>query len=401
MNRRTLLRLGSAALLAVAMTFSGSVSAGETIKVGAVAPKSGGLAGGSTVTHWPNVQLWVKEVNDAGGLMVDGVRKQIELIEYDDKTNPGDHIKALQRLITQDEVDILLPPYGTGFHIAAAPIYAKHGYPMVSVTSITDQVGPLTEKFPNMFFTLGTTSAFVEGVVEILKDARTAGTIGKKIAMVNVADAFGIELAEVARPMMKEAGFEIVYDKSYPLGTADLSPIMKGAKASNPDAFIAWSYPPDTFGLTKEAITENLDVKIFYTAVASSFPAYGGAFGPAANNTLGAGGVNPDDPKIAAYRKKHEQVTGKAPDYWASANTYAAFEILAQAIEGVGTIDRAKITQYIKDNSFDTIMGNIKFENQVSYKFWSVGQWQDGVFRGVKGTGVDGSVGVRAKSGWQ
>jgi branched-chain amino acid transport system substrate-binding protein len=51
---------------------------------------------------------------------------------------------------------------------------------MVSVTSITDQVGPLTEKFPNMFFTLGTTSAFVEGVVEILKDARTAGTIGKK-----------------------------------------------------------------------------------------------------------------------------------------------------------------------------------------------------------------------------
>ncbi|MEK9763423.1 MAG: ABC transporter substrate-binding protein, partial [Deltaproteobacteria bacterium] len=224
MNRRTLLRLGSAALLAMATAFSGNVLAGETIKVGAVAPKSGGLAGGSTVTHWPNVQLWVKEVNDAGGLMVDGVRKQIELIEYDDKTNPGDHIKALQRLITQDEVDILLPPYGTGFHIAAAPIYAKHGYPMVSVTSITDQVGPLTEKFPNMFFTLGTTSAFVEGVVEILKDARTAGTIGKKIAMVNVADAFGIELAEVARPMMKAAGFEIVYDKSYPLGTADLSP---------------------------------------------------------------------------------------------------------------------------------------------------------------------------------
>lgn len=401
MKRRTALKLATVATLAAGLSFGTAALAGDTIKVGAVAPKSGPLAGGSTVTHWPNVQLWVKEVNDAGGLMVDGVRKPIELIEYDDQTNPGEHIKALQRLITQDEVDILLPPYGTGFHIAAAPLFAKHGYPMVSVTSITDQTGALTEQFPNMFFTLGTTSAFVQGVVDVLKDARAAGTIGNKVAMVNVADAFGIELAEVARPMMKEAGFEIVYDKSYPLGTADLSPIMKGAKAAAPDAFIAWSYPPDTFGLTKEAITEGLDVKVFYTAVASSFPAYGGAFGPAANNTLGAGGTNPDDPKIAAYRKKHEEVTGQAPDYWASANTYAAFQILAQAIEGVGTIDREKITQYIKDNTFDTIMGEIKFENQVSYKFWSVGQWQDGVFRGVKGTGVDGAVTANAKSGWQ
>ena len=71
--------------------------------------------------------------------------------------------------------------------------------------------------------------------------------------MVNVADAFGIELAEAARPIFKKAGFEIVYDRSYPLGTQDLSPVVKGAKAANPDAFVAWSYPPDTFALTEQA----------------------------------------------------------------------------------------------------------------------------------------------------
>lgn len=400
MKRRLALKLAAAAAIAGSVSFGFAAQAGDTIKIGAVAPKSGPLAGGSTVTHWPNIQLWVSEVNGRGGLNVDGTQKMIELIEYDDKTNPGEHIKAVQRLITQDEVDILLPPYGTGFHIAAAPIFAKNGYPMVSVTAISDQVDSLTKQFPNMFFTLGTTSAFVGGVIEILEDARSAGSIGNKVAMVNVADAFGIELADVARPMLEAAGFEVVYDKSYPLGTPDLAPVMKGAKASEPDAFLAWSYPPDTFGLTKAAITENLDVSIFYTAVATSFPAYGGAFGAAANGVLGAGGTNPDDPKIVAYRKAHEEVTGQPADYWASANTYVALQILEQAIEGVGTIDRPAITQYIKDNTFDTIMGDISFDSQNSAKFWSVGQWQDGVFRGVKGSNVDGIVEVQPKAGW-
>ena len=117
------------------------------------------------------------------------------------------------------------------------------------------------------------------------------GKIGDKVAMVNVADAFGIELAAAARPIFEKAGLNIVYDKSYPLGTQDLSPIVKGAKASKPDSFVAWSYPPDTFGLTQQAIIQNLDVKAFYTAVATCFPAYGGKFGSKVNGVLGAGGV--------------------------------------------------------------------------------------------------------------
>jgi branched-chain amino acid transport system substrate-binding protein len=175
---------------------------------------------------------------------------------------------------------------------------------------------------------------------------------------------------------------------------------MKGAKASGPDAFIAWSYPPDTFGLTEQAIIENLQVKVFYTAVASSFPAYGGAFGSKINNTLGAGGSNPSDPKIAAWRDAHKAATGLDADYWASANTYVSLQILEQAIEGVGKTDSAAVTEYIKTHTFDTIMGDISFDQQNSAKYWTVGQWQDGVFHGVKGSNVDGAVAVRVKDGW-
>jgi len=387
--------------LALALCVAGtSVFAQDTIKIGAIAPKTGPLAGGAVVTQWPNVQLWVEQVNARGGLKVGGEQKLIELIEYDDKTNPGEHIKLAQRLATQDKVDFIVAPYGTGFNIATAPIYGKFGYPMIAVSAITDKADELTSRYSNLFFTLGTTTAFVDGVKEILIEQREAGNIGNEVAMVNVADAFGIELADRARELFGEAGFDIVYDKSYPLGTPDLSPVMKGAKDSGAKAFIAWSYPPDSFGLAEQAIIEDLDVNVYYSAVATSFPAFKGAYGNKINNVLGAGGTNVDDPVIAEYREAHVEITGKVADYWASANTYAALQILEQAIEGAATLDRAVVTQYIKDNSFDTVMGSLNFENQVSNTFWSVGQWQDGVFRGVKGSNVEGAVSVRTKDGW-
>jgi len=389
--------LGLAAALAVAAT---SAFAEGTIKVGAIAPKTGPLAGGAVVTQWPNVRLWVEQVNARGGLNVGGEMMTIELIEYDDKTNPGEHIKLAQRLAEQDKVDFVVAPYGTGFNIATAPIYGRYGYPMIAVSAITDKADELTERYDNLFFTLGTTTTFVDGVKEILVEQREAGAIGNKIAMVNVADAFGIELADLAREIFTAEGFELVYDKSYPLGTPDLSPIMKGAKASGAKAFVAWSYPPDSFGLAEQAIIEDLDVNLYYSAVATSFPAFKGAYGNKINNVLGAGGTNVDDPKIAEYRKAHKDITGDTADYWASANTYASLQILEQAIVGAATLDRNVVTQYIKDNSFDTVMGTLSFENQVSHTYWSVGQWQDGVFRGVKGSNVDGAVPVRTKAGW-
>ena len=203
--------LGLAAALAVAAT---SAFAEGTIKVGAIAPKTGPLAGGAVVTQWPNVRLWVEQVNARGGLNVGGEMMTIELIEYDDKTNPGEHIKLAQRLAEQDKVDFVVAPYGTGFNIATAPIYGRYCYPMMSFSAMTDKADEVSERYDNLFFTLGTTTAFVDGVKEILVEQREAGAIGNKIAMVNVADAFGIELADLAREIFTAEGFELVYDKS-------------------------------------------------------------------------------------------------------------------------------------------------------------------------------------------
>ncbi len=385
----------SASLIAVS-----AAQAADTIRIGAVAPKTGPLAAGAAITHWPNVKLWVDTVNARGGLKLKSGQAKIELIEYDDRTSPGETIKAVQRLATQDKADFILAPYSTGLNLAAAPIYAKYDYPQITSTSITDKIGELTKRYPGIFFTLGSTTSFAGSVADVLKKMVDGGLTGKRIAMVNVADAFGIELANAARPIFKQAGLEIVYDKSYPLGTQDLSPVVKGAKDANPDAFVAWSYPPDTFGLTEQARIQGLNTKAFYVAVATAFPAFGGKFGPAAEGILGAGGINADDPEWKAYVEAHKKATGKAPDSWASPVVYATYQILEQAIEAVGTKDRKAVTEYIKSHSFKTVIGTVTYKNQNNDAFWTVGQWQGGQFVGVASTGRPGVKPAKAKSGW-
>ncbi|MXW93672.1 MAG: ABC transporter substrate-binding protein [Rhodospirillaceae bacterium] len=386
--------------LAMAAAVGGGGALAAEIKIGASAPKTGPLAGGAAVTHWPNIRLWVHEVNARGGLKLKSGKAKIKLIEYDDRTNPGEAIKAIQRLATQDKVDFIVAPFGTGFNLATAPIFARYGYPQLAVSAISDKIEVLTKRYPNIFFMLGSTTTFAGSVADILTEMRKKGVIGNRVAMVNVADAFGIELANAARPIFKKAGFEIVYDNSYPLGTQDLSPVVKAAKAAKPDAFVAWSYPPDTFALTEQAKIAGLDVKVFYTAVATCFPAYAAKFGKSIEGNLGAGGINPDTPEMKAYFAAHTKFIGKSPDYWASAVTYASLQILEQAIEGVGSTDRKAVIDYIKKNTFKTVIGDVTYKNQNSEKFWTVGQWQNGVFYGVRSTGRPGAKPVKVKQGW-
>jgi branched-chain amino acid transport system substrate-binding protein len=402
MKRRTL--MASVAALAVGFAGMTAAQAQDVIKLGAAAPLTGPLAGGAAVTHWPSVKLWVNQVNERGGLKLASGPAKIELIEYDDQTNPQQAIQAAQRLATQDKVDFMVAPYSTGLNLAAAPIFAQLGYPQITGTAVTNQQPELAAQFPGMFFVLGRTGVMAEDTAQVLVDLREKGEIGSRVALVNVADAFGIEMVGIARGVLEAAGFEIVYETSYPLGTQDMAPVIDGAKAANPDAFIAWSYPGDTFALTDQAIVQNFSPKVFFTAVATAFPGYGARFGSKAEGVMGMGGVNPDDPAFAAYAQAHTALAGQGPDFWASAATYATLEILGQAIEATGSKDRAKVMEFLKDraNSYETILGPVSFnENNDNERYWTVGQWQDGVFRGVAARGRDGVADIRLKSGWE
>ena len=400
MKRREFLKYSAATAVAGSVGYRRAWAEAPPIKVGVVGAKTGPLAPGAAVTHFPPFKLWAHEVNERGGLKLKDGQRKVEIIEYDDRTQPPEAIKAVERLANVDKADWIGGNYATGFNLATAPTFDKYGYPQVTVACITDQAPALVKKYPNFFMFNTSTTNYAKTAIGVLKKLKDSGQIGNKVAVVNVADDFGIELANAGRPLFKEAGFQIVYDKSYPLGSPDYAPVLKAAKAANPDAFVAWSYPPDTFGLLDQAKIENLSVKAYYCAIGCSFQGFSQKNGAAAESVLGVGGVT-DSPEIRAFYKKHKEVTGIDADYGGSPQYYSMLQMVTQSIEAVGSMDRMAIADHIRKNKFKTIIGEISLPGQMGLdKSWTVGQWQNGFFAAVSGIGYTEFAPVKLKTSW-
>ena len=258
-------RLASAAAIGIVATASLALAADppKSIKIGYVVSLSGVNAQGAAVTTLPAYKLWVDDVNKKGGLMIKEFNKRIpiEVVEYDDTSNAEAAVRLTERLMTQDKVDFVLPPWSTGFNLAVAPVYARNGYPHLAVTANSNDAPNLVKQMPTLFFFLNEPRNFGGALVEVLGKLKGENKINNKLVMFNVADQFGAEASSGVAPVLKNAGFEIVVSKSYPLGAADLTNEIKEAKASGADTFVAYSYPPDTFMLTNTAITQGYNPK--------------------------------------------------------------------------------------------------------------------------------------------
>ena len=377
------LGLGASALALAAPAVRAQTAAPTAVKVGYAVSKTGPNAGGTAVSITPNYQLWVRNVNAAGGLRLGDRRAPIEVVEYDDRSSSEDAVRAIERLVNQDKVDLILAPWGTALNLAIGPVMNRAGYPQIAVNAVTDRAPDLGRRWPNSFWFLGTSAEYAAGLVELLSKQREAGLIGNNIAMVSVADGFGIDLVNAARPALQRAGFRASYDRTYPVGTQDMAPILAEAARSNPDAFIAFSYPPDTLAITEQARVSGFNPKMFYVGVGTAFPLFKERFGANAEGVMGIGGWQADSPRVQEYMRQHKELVGREPDRWGSSVCYASLEMLQQAIERVGRIDRPAIIRELQTGTFDTILGPMKLEGNVRREQWVVGQWQNGEFMAV------------------
>jgi branched-chain amino acid transport system substrate-binding protein len=376
--------LGALAVSAAAMLAVAPASAQDKVKIGYAISKTGPNAGGASITQIPNYEMWVKDVNAKGGLMIGGKRVPIEVVEYDDRSNSEEAVRAVERLVTQDKVDLLFPPWGTGLNLAVGPVFNKYGYPQLTFSAVTDRAPELAKRWPNSFWLLGTSKQYVDALADLLKKMRSEGKIGPNIAMISIADGFGIDLSQAARKSFTDAGFKLAYDKSYPIGTQDLSPLIGEAQRSGADTFVAFSYPPDTMALTEQSKVASYAPKVMFLGVGVGFPMYPQRFGANAEGIMSLGGWSKDNASTAAYAKKHEEMFKRGPDRWGSQIGYSSLQMLEQAIERVGKIDRAAIIKELQTGTFDTVLGKVKLvDNQMKDNYWLIGQWQDGFFVGV------------------
>ena len=400
MMMRTLL-VAVGAVLAIAPI---AAPAQDKIKFGLAIAKTGQNTPGAASTVTPNYRLWISELQEAGGITIKktGKKVPVELIEYDDRSQSEEVIRLTERLINEDKVDFILSPWGTAFNLAVAPLLSKAGYPHLAVTFTVEDLPKFTKRWPNLFGFTALPSSYAEGLVEVLSSMRSRGSIGNDVALVGVSDQFGLELAGAGRKALQKAGFKLVMDKMYPFGTQDLAGIITEAARANPDAFVAFSYPPDTMGLTEQARALKFNPKVFYAAVATAFPGYRQRFGKNVEGIMGPGGWNANAPESKAYMERFKKVNnGQEPDRWASPLVYASLQILQQAIERHG-LDRKAVIKEISAGTFDTILGPTKLVNNHLKSQYLVAQWQDGEFNAVWPQSLPGTTSFRMnKPAWQ
>jgi branched-chain amino acid transport system substrate-binding protein len=359
-----------------------SGEAPEKIIIGNPIALSGPNAPAAALSQVPSYDLWVDDVNAAGGIYVKEFDKKIpvEILRYDDTSDVGTAVQLTEKLIVEDKVDFILPPWGTASNFAIAPVVSEHTMPTLGCTVSSKQLAAEAEKYPSFFGVLNQAPAQGAALVAVAQELGV-----KTAAVIHHNDLHGIEFAGDVLPQLSAGGVDVVLYKTYPAGATDLSQLLREVQAANVDALIAFSYPPETFLMTGQLREIGFNPKMFYATVGVAFPVFRDAIaaGGAAEGVMGAGTWNPQVKAEGAqgYFDRHVAKTEAEPDRWASAACYASGQILQQAIESAGTLDPAAVQQAIATGEFNTIIGTVKFENQFNTTYpGNIGQWQNGEF---------------------
>jgi len=376
-TKRTFIK-GAAATLGAAAFAPHLLAAPSPVRIGYAMARTGPWAGGAQVSQEPNFLMWAEQQNAAGGLNVKGVKRPIELISSDDRSDLETCVRSYEKLMGSDKVDLILPPWGSNANFAVAPLANRFGYPMLAPTALSRKL--IDMRLPYFFSLLQQPDQMMGALVDMLQ----ANNV-KTIAIVYMDDLFGLENFAALNSALKGTSIQVVERKGYPLGVKDLSPVLRGIKELNPDAFIGITYPPDTILASKQAKEIGFNPKFFYASVGTAFQLYKNVMTPAgAEGVMGMGSWNAKTSAEAkAYFDAHtKKFGGKEPDRWASGHCWAGLEILTEAVAKVG-LDRKALREYIAKNEFKTILGNIRFNGSEVSVPGTVSQWQNGEFEVV------------------
>lgn len=331
--------------------------AAEPVRIGYSIAKTGlfAQAAPSQITAY---ELWANQVNAAGGLDVAGDRRPVELVWFDDESDPAKSAQIYEKLISDEKVDLLLAPWGTPHHLNVAGVVERHGFPMVGNTAASVAVREVQPG--NIWFS---TSAIPDRIgPELAALAKQSGV--KSVAIIANVLPFAQENLQFLVPALEAEGIEIALNESYPPDISDMTGLLSQIKSAGVDGIIALSYPADSFLYMGQAREVGIDVSFEFLLVGPTISAFSQAFGDFADGIVTIGHWSPHQSKwsrakpffdayVAAYEMN--------PDYLDTALAYMSCEILEQAVATAG-LDRDKLRTAIASSTFDTINGEVSFE---------------------------------------
>jgi branched-chain amino acid transport system substrate-binding protein len=372
--------------LAIALAFS--AYAQQPLKIGFGMSLTGPLAGNGKAALIA-MQIWAEDVNGKGGIL----GRKVELVYYDDQTNPSTVPSIYNKLLDVDKVDLLVSGYGTNVIAPAMPIVMQRNMAFMGLFGLNvnskfnyDRYFQIMPAGPEP--AIGWTQGFFDIAMALAPKPQSIALVG--------ADAEYPALAlEGARAQAKRTGLKVVYDKTYPPNTVDFSPILRAIQATNPDLVFVASYPPDSAGMVRAANEVGLKTRMFGGGmVGPQFAALKTQLGPLLNGIVNYETFAPDvagkfpflEQFLAKYQGRAVKEGVDPLGFYLPPYAYAMMQVLEQSIKAVGGLDQAKLADYMHTYEFDTFVGKVRFAKNGE---WSVPRMLTVQYHGISGNDLE------------
>jgi branched-chain amino acid transport system substrate-binding protein len=192
----------------------------------------------------------------------------------------------------------------------------------------------------------------------------------KTIAIVGADAEFARNALEGVHEIIKGTDLKIVYDKTYPPSTTDYTPIVRAIAATNPDLIFVASYPPDSVGIIRAAHEVGLKAQLFGGGmVGLQSTAIKVQLGPLLNGIVdydfwlpvGSFATPEALDFLKRYQAKAKEAGVDALGYYLPPFAYSYMQVLQQTVEAIKGTDQAKMADYLRKTTFNTIAGPVKF----------------------------------------
>jgi len=334
----------------------------DKVTLGAVVQLTGALA--NTGRYYRDAyQLTVDRINEAGGITVGGKSLKLALTLHDSKSEPKLNASLHERLITKDNVNVLLGPFSSNDVLAGSAVAEKYQVPMVQGGGASSRI--FLRGYKYVFGTLPVADDYFRSTIDMLgKLAPKAQTVG----MVSGDDSFDVTLSSGTMPLLKKAGLQIVLDQQYSERVPNFFNILTLIQSRAPDVLLWSGHEASAINFIRASKRRNVQPKLLASfTVGVPTANFRTALGKDADYAFGMTPWLPSDRlkdrwfgDAAQFANAYEAKFGYAPDYHAAAAA-AAVEAHVMAIEAAGTLDPKALRDALARLDSDSLSGRIHF----------------------------------------
>ena len=331
--------------LSLLAALAAPAAAADTVKIGIALSQTGNLAD-SAKHYWRGIELWRDQVNAQGGLL----GKKVEFVTYDDRSDAATAARLYERLITSDNVDLLVSTIGSAQAATATAVAEKHKRLMINGGGASEAIQQRGFKY--IFQTAARISAYVDGIDPLMKKYGM-----KSMAFVSRDYGAARDMEKTLKTMAEKNGVKIVMSEYFPSGNVDFSSQIARARQLKPDLWVSVGYPNEAIEMVRQFHASNYMPKAFvHNGVAQED--FLKSTGKDGESAIGMSLYEPslktkgNAEFVQAFKKQY----GYEPGYYSSFG-YVAVTVLEAAVKKAGSFDQEALRKVLTELKMDTIMG--------------------------------------------